>query len=118
MGQPSWHTPQPTQPGALREMKSPSRPSFSAPRLKTSELCRAISGPIFCTSSARSTSSNKGASFSGVHGEPKSRSHSRSTRSGARKQMALLMNVLPPTARPAASGISTFPLPTITLRPA
>ena len=118
MGQPSWQTPQPTQPGALREMKSPARPSFSAPRLKTSEFCRAISGPIFSTLSAFSTSAKSGAIRAGDQLEPKSRSHSRSTWSWARKQMALLMKVLPPTARPAASGTSTLPLPTITPRPA
>src|SRR5205807_1943197 len=62
VGQPQLQMPDPTQPDALRKMKSPDQPSCSAPRLITSALLPARSSGTWDTCSSRSTRRKYGSS--------------------------------------------------------
>ena len=110
-GQPNAHTPEPTQPRALRRRKPPENPSASTPRRTIAAFSPANSAGTSATPIVSSTSSKTGVSSSSVNSvSPSCVRHRCRTCAGVRKQVPLLMSVVPPTPLPVGSMIGGSPI--------
>ena len=110
VGQPNAHTPEPTQPLALRRRKPCDQPSASAPRRATAAFLPASSGVTSAIESAASTRAKQGSSASSVSpSKPNSRCQRSSTAGGVRKHVPELTRVVPPRPRPSGSRIGGVP---------